>query len=94
MSSASGANRQTYCGAQLATVIQLESQDVALSALPSVSLVEANKIATNNGIDGERSSHVNSACTNACTSNYLAHELGAPFFTLLFLIISERRDQN
>ena len=81
MSSASGTNRQMYCGAQLAIDIQSEGQDVALSGLPSASLVEVSKIATNNRIDGDRSSHVNSACTSACTSNYLAHELGARCFT-------------
>ena len=53
-----------YRGAQLAPEVQSEGRDVALSALPSASLVEANMIATNNGIDGERSSHVDRVCTN------------------------------
>ena len=75
---------QTYHGAQLAQDVKSEGRDVALSELPSASLVEANMIATNNGINGERSSHVDSTYTNTCTSNYSAHELGARYFAILF----------
>ena len=84
MSLAHSTNQQTYHCAQLTPDVQSEGRDVALSALPSASLVEANMIATNNGIDSKRSSHVDSARTNACTSNYSAHELGIRYFALLF----------
>ena len=64
MSLASGTNQQTYCDTQLTTDIQSEGQNVALIALPSASLVEANKIAMNNRIDGERSSYFGEAGSN------------------------------